>query len=292
MNRNKWTQNEFYAEVEKILLQNGQPFQWQEVDKINGKRKAVIMGATEKCSTVVPVIYVDGLYEKYQCENDGPVLAVEEIFSLVKTNEKEVEMISNTYGKIMQEKNVRMMFLNRDLNEHILKNCPYIEKEDLVIVFYYELDSFSVRITNQIMEMKGLDIEKLYSIAYQNMEKDGYFIKGLNQFLAEKFGMNFEYQRPEFMYVITNKKIYRGAVALLNRELMKQISENLKWKKFYILPSSVHEVIILCYDEKNNVSEIQDIVRMVNKTAVEENEILSDNIYIYDTESMDFTIVN
>ncbi|MBQ7925064.1 MAG: hypothetical protein IJ335_02090, partial [Lachnospiraceae bacterium] len=55
------------------------------------------------------------------------------------------------------------------------------------------------------------------------------------------------------------------------------------WKgKFYILPSSVHEVILLKDDGEESPSKLQEMVREINQCEVDPTEVLSDSIYHYD----------
>lgn len=88
----------------------------------------------------------------------------------------------------------------------------------------------------------------------------------------------------ELFYVLTNKENNRGASAMLCPWVMKKVSD-LFPEGFYIIPSSIHESLIVQENGGNSVKELREILRNVNRTAVENEEVLSDNIYQYDRET-------
>lgn len=288
----KWTQEEFYAEVEKTLMQMKMPFKWQEMDKINVKRKGIIIGdSTGKSNVALPVIYVDQLYGSFQYESSGPALAVKEILDMLDAHKNQMQMISQTFWDVMKKENIHMTVINKDWNEHLLKSCPHIEREDLAIVFEYETEEFSVKINQQIMEMNGFSVDELYSIALENLIKDGYSIKSMYQMVNEM--MPNLMQNEEFdnsLYVVTNRKLFKGAATMMHPDVMIQISEKTGWKKFYILPSSIHEILILPWNMKTSPSDLSEMVREINEMCVEPSERLSNHVYLYDSSVGKVTI--
>ena len=95
------------------------------------------------------------------------------------------------------------------------------------------------------------------------------------------------------MYIMTNQeKIHGSTVLLYKGELARFCDEN-DFSELYILPSSIHEAILIqrragIGDEK----ELQSMVREVNKSQVQDHEVLSDNLYIYNRETDEITIWN
>lgn len=53
---------------------------------------------------------------------------------------------------------------------------------------------------------------------------------------------------------------------------------------FFILPSSLHEVLIVPASKNMDLSELEDMVREVNATQVAPPDKLSDSVYRYDRE--------
>ena len=79
------------------------------------------------------------------------------------------------------------------------------------------------------------------------------------------------------LYVLTNQNGVYGAAAITRPEIMKGITE--KFGPVYVLPSSVHEVLILPKAQAPDVESLRAMVHEINMTQVLPEERLSDNIY-------------
>ena len=86
------------------------------------------------------------------------------------------------------------------------------------------------------------------------------------------------------MYVLSNKFRNYGAACIAYPNVLEMIGQILK-KDYYILPSSVHEVIIVPYSEIYVCSKLDEMVREINSTQVEEEDVLSNHVYLYDRVS-------
>ena len=82
------------------------------------------------------------------------------------------------------------------------------------------------------------------------------------------------------MYVVTNKRAYRGASVILHDETLKKFRDKLQAEKIVIFPSSIHECIVIPYDESISIEQMSDMVRTINATDVEEEDVLSNKAYI------------
>lgn len=85
------------------------------------------------------------------------------------------------------------------------------------------------------------------------------------------------------MLVLTNEKKNFGAAMMFEPQVMDQLSQSFP-EGFYILPTSLHEVLIL--PDRGGISpkELGAMVREVNQSQVEKMEQLSDRVYRYDKE--------
>lgn len=59
---------------------------------------------------------------------------------------------------------------------------------------------------------------------------------------------------------------------------------------FYILPSSVHEVLLIPADNQISMSTLSSMVRDVNSSQLAREEILSDHVYYYSLETDQITM--
>ena len=87
-----------------------------------------------------------------------------------------------------------------------------------------------------------------------------------------------------YMYVLTNKKKIHGAAAILYPQVLRHIADTVQ-RDFFIIPSSLHEVLILPVIEEKNISEqirtVREMVAKVNKTQLDQDEILTNNPFFY-----------
>lgn len=92
-----------------------------------------------------------------------------------------------------------------------------------------------------------------------------------------------------FLYVLTNQRVSHGADGILRKDLLKEFSK-LARGNFYILPSSVHETLLLGDGPNIKAEDLRDMVQSINRDEVSQEEWLSDNVYYYDTEKGELEI--
>ncbi len=90
------------------------------------------------------------------------------------------------------------------------------------------------------------------------------------------------------MYVLTNFGLQFGAFGITQLDILKN---HAKWvcSDLAIIPSSVHEVIIIPFDY-DVACQLIEYIREVNRTIVNDIDILSDNLYIYKRDTNEVTI--
>lgn len=90
------------------------------------------------------------------------------------------------------------------------------------------------------------------------------------------------------MFVMTNRIHHYGASSILDKEQLKLFSDRLG-SDLYILPSSIHEVILICKDA-GRLCYFQRMVHDINSFAVGENEWLADGVYEWNRETQQVSI--
>lgn len=187
-------------------------------------------------------------------------------------------------------------------NSKLLKEIPYIPFLDLAIIFYYlvvenESGIGSIRISNKIMEEWKITVKMLYQIAIYNTEKLfprafcplksmlENILEGDEKELPEIFDSidNYNLQFEEAPFVLTNKKGINGAAVILYPNCLKEIG-NMAGEDLYIIPSSIHELLIIPDDRKILPDELKKMVHEVNTSCVVSEEVLSDMVYRYSVE--------
>ena len=82
------------------------------------------------------------------------------------------------------------------------------------------------------------------------------------------------------MYILSNTLRSYGAACIAYPHILEMIGEILQ-RDYYVLPSSVHEVVIVPYSSGLDIRELDEMVREINVTQVAEEEVLSSHAYLY-----------
>lgn len=85
------------------------------------------------------------------------------------------------------------------------------------------------------------------------------------------------------MYVLSNHTRINGAACILYDGVLEKIAEMLECNLF-ILPSSVHEVILIPEKGDEDYERLSEMVREVNETQLSPEEVLADHAYYYSRE--------
>ncbi|MCF0145224.1 MAG: hypothetical protein HUJ73_01415, partial [Eubacterium sp.] len=91
------------------------------------------------------------------------------------------------------------------------------------------------------------------------------------------------------LYMLTDSCDLFGAVCIADPDTLLAAAEALG-RSYYILPSSVHECLLLPDTGDYSVRELNHMVREVNSTQLEEGDILADHVYRYDYERRELVI--
>lgn len=265
----------------------------QEVMKNNGiiLQGLVILTGQKNLS---PTIYLNAFLDEYQA--GVPLMSI-------------VSEILEIYHRDIPKKNVDMKFfrdfeqvspgicyriINRERNRVLLEHIPHVDFLDLSICFFYayqdtELGAGSILIYNSHMDMWHCTTEMLMRLAQKNTRRIyPWELRDMGELIAELLeqeGMQLPGDMPARrdtpMRVLSNQRRIYGATCMIYPGILCEAAGSIR-ENLYILPSSVHEVILVPESAVDDVDFIKDMVREVNTTQVEPEEILSGNLYFYD----------
>lgn len=233
-----------------------------------------------------PTIYLDGLFEEYQ---DGAYIEdlAEQIIRLYKEQLPAGRLDMDFFRKFEQVKDrIFYKLVSYDKNRKMLEKLPYYKWNDLAIIFYYAMEEerigrASITIHHQHLKMWEQSLDTLYAVAQENMKKSmPELLVSMKDLLEETTGLKMGEDTYLPMYVLTNQEKVYGAAAMLYSEHMKKLAE--RWQTdLLILPSSIHEVLLLPDDGQNEYAFYRQMVEEVNTTQVEPEEVLSYSLYRY-----------
>jgi len=243
-------------------------------------------------SNICPTIYLEQFFEKYQAGEDMNEV-LETIADIRLRNELketfdvgQITDFDRVRGKIVPR------LIGKEWNRELLAIRPHKIIADLAVTYHILMGHdfsgiASAPITNALMESWGVDVDTLHDLAIQNMPKllPSTF-QTMSSVLASMMGADSEEllsampPADEAMFILSNEQKVNGAAALLDKEIMKTVIERIG-KEFFVLPSSIHECIIVPATADMDVSTLVSMVRDVNQSQVAPDERLSDSVYIY-----------
>ncbi len=202
-------------------------------------------------------------------------------------NRKEINFDPSFYADFTcVQPHLMCRVINRQKNEERLKQVPWRPFLNLAIVVccYFEdevIGNGSILVYQNHLNGWGITEEELFRVARENtlrIQPEEFMSMNtiLKKYHAE-FGENSE---PQPIFVLTNRGNYFGAVCMIFDSVLSEIGETLQ-DDFWVLPSSIHECVIVPAQIQTNGTELQALVREINRKEVQAEEFLSNEIYFY-----------
>ena len=243
----------------------------QEVKKNNGM---VLIGITIKDSenNLVPCVYIDNMFD----EGLSIAEAVNEVKRIAQKNPApnfDPSTLTD-FNKAKQFLSLRLY--NTDNEYEIYKSASEFGFDDLIIIPVLTgfIPNASVKVRESLIKTWGVSEDEVFAMAKANMNVDDYEIIDMNEMLKMLGAPVLEDNID--MYVLSNKDRMFGAIgAIVLRDKLKEMFPD----GYIVIPSSVHEIIILPYIEENE--ELKQIINEVNTTEMAPDEVLGDKPYIF-----------
>ena len=191
--------------------------------------------------------------------------------------------------------------ISAEANKELLLNIPHDRIEDLAAVYRFVLKSestgkASILVSNEMMQKMGITHEQLKNDALYNAPIiRPAVIKGMNEVIKELMGKeayeiaNGTGNVEESVYVATVPDKDSGAGVLSYQNFMDQAAERVGGD-FFILPSSIHEILIVKDDGEMKAELLRNMVQQINRTELMPEDKLSDNVYHYDSKEHIFEL--
>ncbi len=285
-------EKEFLAVTKEELMkrfEEGTEIRLQEVRKNNN---VLLQGVLiqKAGSNISPTIYLNAFYDMYK-----KGMSMEEIVTRIMNAYEQGEVKNNIdmdFFRDFERVKDRIVYrlINAEKNWELLEEIPHILFLDLAICFYYafysdELGEGMILIYNSHMEMWGINHQMLMSLAQENTPK--LFRPTFITLDAIVKNMSIEGEAdpaPANFYVVTNEQKMQGAACILYPELLEKVAEKMGGS-FYMIPSSIHEVIVFKDAGGEDIGYLQAIIREANSSQLSVEDMLSDHPYYYDRSS-------
>ncbi len=286
--------------VEQSSPVSGVSISWDVFTKNNNTKRYGIVVRQMKDTSVFPTVYVDHFFEDYLRKKktiDEIASEIWDVIAGIQEDKKKYHDFSVRWEDC--ENSIYYRLVSYEKNRDLLNKIPYVPFLDLAITFGMvcgrsERGVETLLINNQLMEFWGVSTSELFRLSEKNTpELFPYhrisLIRMLYQYLGTEEEEAEETADSRPMQVLSNVSGVNGAAVILYPGVIEELAKEFD-SDLFILPSSIHEVIVLPGTGENTSEELTSIVREINEKHVSREEILSDHAYFYDRESRKFII--
>ena len=251
-------------------------------------------------NAVSPVLNLEMYYALCQSSLTGMEDVIRRMADIVQENTIPVDLsLVTDYGRTKENLFIRVCDAGR--NGELLKNIPHTRIDDLAVTYHIlrSIDAggmSSMTVTSQMMADLGITKEQLHQDAIENsprlfppmIENIGTMLRlfemkaaGLEEEDISEIRKTMDQDMQIPMLVVTNREQINGASALFYPGILDQVGK-MMGEGYFILPSSVHEWIIVPDREGFDANEMQVMIMDANQNAVTPDIQLGDEAYHYD----------
>lgn len=261
----------------------------EKIYKINDtfKQGLVIKEADSICT---PTVYIDR-YEKDVIDGESTFNeAVEDALNMyLSSRNGPVVDRANDADSLPKSAKYTLRMVNINKNKHYLENTPIrMLNDELALYVVGELPCdaeaiMSFRVTNDYLKNIGITEEDMFERAFNNLKEEEFEIVDMFTVLGQLCGVpemiDAKTDKYNPMFVASNKLRTLGAVILARNDILEEFAK--EYGDFYILPSSLHELLFIPKDLVPEHADLKELVRSVNETTVKDEDFLSDTVYFY-----------
>lgn len=244
-----------------------------------------------KGSDTAPTMYLDALYDDFL--NGHSVDSIVDTLMKTVRNTEPVAPIKNACDLDMSLAAIRdkltIRLIDTELNQKYLQSHPFgFVGAGLAVVAEINIsDDYKCVITNELAEQYSLQMSEVFEIARDNMVRRNPAILmnmdtavfGGRENILEGDG----YLRTMGTLMSEGSNVY-GATAIVYPGIAEKIRTLIG--NYFILPSSLHELIVLPDNGSYDPAELKSMVITANKTVVDECDILSNSVFYYGTDGV------
>ena len=255
-------------------------------------------------SNVAPVIDLTYAWQSHQNGTDAEII-LREMIASYREQMHRIPTFPTTLSDFSEARSYLIVkLIHHDKNAGLLEYTPHRDFMDLAVVYCLFFESVNHCLASAVISydnMKAWNVseEELHAAAMENAVRllppslssmdqlvceislDGIIENSSPYEAGTPTHMNIAQQPlPAPMYILTNRKKYLGAASLLYPQILERFQLYIRGG-FYLLPSSIHEVILIPKKTGIDPLYLRNMVRDINRISTPTEEILSDEIYEY-----------
>ncbi|MBQ6575254.1 MAG: hypothetical protein IJL90_04025 [Lachnospiraceae bacterium] len=234
-----------------------------------------------------PTIYMENYYSDY-CNGSDISEIADRIVTVYRENNMSVKLDMSFFEDFgLVKKKLFIKLINKKKNTGFLEDAPYEDFLDLAMVAYVRISDKKIgngviMVRNEHLRLWNVDAGTVLAAAKKNThDHDGYNLRHILDVVGSALppSVSNDPVNDFPMYVATNRKMTNGAAVLTLKDKLKEFGKTIGCD-YYVIPSSVHEVILIakCDDMTDSIDEM---IRDVNSTSLGPDDVLSDHVYMY-----------
>lgn len=262
-------------------------------------------------STLAPTVYLNPYYEQHLRG-----ITIDEILSDIlklyhstptpcRITEDDMKQFDFLKSKVM------FRVIHTASNRILLSDIPSIQYLDLSIVFFLALErnedgQMTALIHNDHIRRWGITAQELWKLARKNTPREypaeiRSMVNMMKEVARRNLGADFDDSYIEQLllgkdgeaplYVLSNSNALYGASCLLYYNTLKDFADSLG-KDLVILPSSIHEVLLVPNHPETSYEELSAMVTTINHQEVPPEDQLSNQVYLYTRADDRLTIMS
>ncbi|MCR5322028.1 MAG: DUF5688 family protein [Lachnospiraceae bacterium] len=253
-------------------------------------------------NAIAPNIYLNGLFEHYQNGEIDMQTVCDKVLDIYRNSELGVNFDVDMINEFSSVRN-RLCYklVNADYNAELLADAPHrIVCGDLAVIYTIIVSQgeggiATITVRNDLFKYWGITEERMFGIALDNTQR---MFRGtvdsiqnvLRELVTTRMDISnscefFDMCASESdmvpLYVATNQQKLDGAGVMLYDGLLREFAKRTGSDAFYIIPSSIHEILLIPMTGMMRPEELKAMVREVNATQVAPQDVLSDSVYKY-----------
>ena len=275
-----------FTEQLQVLLGDSYLLKQEEAIGYNDTHKEVLL-VEKKGSGCMPRFDLKAYYETHIQGMTIEELAKKAVHGINAEDIPSEEEIQALLDPKQIRSRLIVRLLNRKTNESILKEMPHLPFLDLAITFHLLVEekkdgTKSVRVTNKLWEEYiGDSVLQMYKQALLNTEH----LFPARMVQMEKLLHLSELGISSGLFIVSNPHGIYGAAVLLYEGVQEKIKQILG-EDYYVIPSSVHEVLVIRESDVTDIEMLKSTILEVNRTQVGEEDILSNLLYKYQNQQL------
>ena len=273
-----------------------------EIEKgtVNKPQKGTLTGLRfiKEGNRVAPTLYAEDLYARYTQGHPIDKIAHEAVESIMQSFDISLPFPEDDFDLKDMVSDIRPRLLSKERNHKIAETAPYMDVGGgLMLIADVVRGDFRAMVTKEMMIDSDITDDELFEIALDNVPEDEAVLFGLPDMIytppeerTELFGAGRDGSAAEDfdVYILSNRDMFWGAAALFYTGVMDRLREMLG--DFYVIPSSVHELLLLPVTADADPKNISQMIWSANRSVVDEEEVLSDDLYICESDSLKIAV--